>query len=104
MEDKGYFALHGDENSCHLYDIQFWLYENVYPGVTEQAYLKEFPNIIVCGGAFSTGGYAPSFVEDWLKSRKKTGVIFKRDGGLWMSKAAKAALREQLLHVPPLSL
>jgi len=96
VEDKGYFALHGDETSYQLYDIQFWLYENAHPGVTEQAYLQEFPNMIVCGGAFSTGGYAPGFVEDWLKSRKETGVIRKRNGGLWMSEAAKAALRGQL--------
>ncbi len=93
VKDKGYFALHGDENSCRLYDIQFWLYENAYPGVTEQTYLKEFPNILVCSGAFSTGAYAPSYVEDWLESRKRSGAIFKRDGGLWMSEAAKAALR-----------
>ncbi len=96
VEDKGYFALHGDETSYQLYDIQFWLYENAHPGVTEQTYLKEFPNMIVCGGAFSTGGYAPSFVEDWLKSRKETGVIRKRNGGLRMSEAAKASLRGRL--------
>lgn len=96
VEEKGYFALHADENSYQLYDIQFWLYENAFPGVIEQAYLKEYPNIIACSGSFSTGGYAPSFVEDWLKNRKKTGIIFKQDGGLWMSKAAKAALKERL--------
>ena len=28
VEDKGYFALHADENSYRLYDIQFWLYKN----------------------------------------------------------------------------
>lgn len=96
VEEKGYFALHADEDSYRLYDIQFWLYGNANPGVSEETYLKEYPNMLTFGNGFSTGGYAPGFVEDWLKSRKKAGVIFKRDGGLWMSKAAGKALEEQL--------
>ena len=96
VENKGYFALHADEDSYQLYDIQFWLYVNAYPGVAEQAYLKEYPLILTCDGDFSTGGYALGFVEDWLKNRKKAGFIFKRDGGLWMSEAAGEALRGQL--------
>ncbi len=96
VENKGYFALHDDENSYRLYDIQFWLYENAHSGVTKQEYLEDYPNIIAFGGSFSTGGYAPDFVEDWLKSREKEGVIFGKDGGLRMSEAAKAALWEQL--------
>ena len=96
VEDKGYFALHAEENSYRLYDLQFWLYVNVYPGVDEQTYLKEYPNMLTFGGGFSTGGYAPGFVEDWLKNRKKSGDIFKRDGGLWMSETAEEALRRQL--------
>ncbi len=61
----------------------------------EQEYLKEYPNMIVCGGAFSTGGSAPSFVEEWLKNRKKTGVIQKKNGMLMLSEAAKEQLRER---------
>ena len=67
VEEKGYFALHADEDSYRLYDIQFWLYTNAHPGVAEQAYLKEYPLMLTCDGDFSTGGYAPSFVEDGLK-------------------------------------
>ena len=37
VEEKGYFALHADEDSYRLYDIQFWLYTNAHPGVAEQA-------------------------------------------------------------------
>ena len=96
VEEKGYFALHGDEDSYRLYDIQFWLYVNASPGVSEEDYLKEYSRMLTCDGDFSTGGYAPGFVEDWLKNRKKAGVIFKRDGGLWMSETAGEALREQL--------
>jgi len=98
VEEQGYFALYGDELSWQLYDIQFWLYENARLGVTEQAYLKEFPNIIVCGGDFSTGGYAPSFVEDWLKARKKAGVIVKRNGALTLSPDAKERIKELLFQ------
>lgn len=96
VEDKGYFALHADEDSYRLYDIQFWLYVNANPGVEEQAYLKEYPNMLTFGSGFSTGGYAPGFVEDWLKKRKKEGVIFKRDGGLWMRPAAGEELRRKM--------
>ena len=39
------------------------------------AYLKEYPLMLTCDGDFSTGGYAPGFVEGWLKSRKKEGAI-----------------------------
>ena len=52
--------------------------------------------MFACDGDFSTGGYAPGFVEGWLKSRKKEGAIFKREGGLWMSETAGKAVREQL--------
>ena len=47
-------------------------------------------------GGFSTGGYATGFVEEWLKNRKKPGIIFWRHGGSWMTEAAWEALREQL--------
>ncbi len=95
VEDKGFFALHADENSWQLYDIQFWLYENAHPGVTEQGYLKDYPNMITFGGSFSTGGYAPSFVEDWLESRKKAGIIQKKNHVLALSADARMKLMEQ---------
>lgn len=96
VEDKGYFKLHGDENSYRLYDIQFWLYENASSGVKEKKYMKDYPNILASGSGFSTGGYASGFVEGWLKKRKETGVIITRFGKLRMSEAAREALREQL--------
>lgn len=45
--------------------------ENLKPGVSEQTYLKEYPGMLTFGDGFTTGGYAPGFVEDWLKNRKK---------------------------------
>lgn len=97
VEDKGYFAIHADENSYLLYDIQFWLYENAHPGVTEGGYLEAYPRIIALAEGFSTGGFAPSFVVDWLRKRKKSGMILKRNGALTLSENAKAALWEQLV-------
>ena len=99
VEDKGFFALHGDKESWLLYDIQFWLYTNAFPGVTEQQYLEIYPQMMVAADGFSTGGYAPGFVEDWLKSRKKTGEIQKKNGGLFLSESAKAELEGQIHQV-----
>lgn len=85
VEEKGYFAFHSDELSCLFYDIQFWLYENAHPGVTEQEYLGVYPEMIAMAKGFSTGGYAPQFVKDWLKNRIKTGAIQKKNGVLSMT-------------------
>ena len=40
--DKGFFALHADERSYLLYDIQLWLYTNAYPDTTEEDYLSAY--------------------------------------------------------------
>lgn len=63
--DKGFFALHADERSYLLYDIQLWLYTNAYPDTTEEDYLSAYKKIIALDGEFSTGGYASDFVTDW---------------------------------------
>lgn len=94
VKDKGHFSLHADENSYRLYDIQFWLYENAHPGVTEQEYLEDYPHMIALGGSFSTGGYAPSFVKNWLESRKKEGIIQTKNNVLALSADAKMKLME----------
>ena len=62
----------------------------------EQAYLKKYPDMLTFGNGFSTGGYTPGFVEDWLKNRKKAGVILKRDGVLWMSEEAGEDLHKKM--------
>lgn len=96
VEEKGFFALHGDEPSYVLYDIQFWLYENAHPGVTQSEFLDAYPRIIQLASGFSTGGYAPGFIAEWLKERKRSGAILERDGALSLSDGAKDALAEQL--------
>jgi len=96
VEEKGFFALHADERSYLLYDIQFWLYTNAHPQVTQADYLKAYPDIIAFGGQFSTGGYAPAFIEDWLKARIDRGDIDVQNGTLSLTAQAKAALMEKV--------
>lgn len=92
VEEKGFFALHDDETSFRLYDLQFWLYENAHPGVTEEEYLEIYPRLIALAEGFSTGGYGPSFITDWLRQRKEAGFILEQNGALALSAAAKAEL------------
>lgn len=92
VEEKGYFSLHNDEKSMLLYDIQFWLYTNVYPNTTEEQYLDNYEKMIACGGDFSTGGYAPIFIKEWLKQRKNEGTIVKKNGVLSLTEDAKNLL------------
>lgn len=96
VEEKGFFAFHADERSCLLYDIQFWLYTNAHPQVTQADYLQAYPNIIAFGGAFSSGGYAPGFIEDWLKVRIAQGIIVEQQGVLSLAEHAQSALMEKI--------
>ncbi|MOA48513.1 hypothetical protein D3C78_1712620 [compost metagenome] len=53
--------------------------------------------MIAFGGEFSTGGYAPEFITDWLDARIKQGRIVVNDSGvLAMSEAAVKELLAQL--------
>ena len=96
IEDKGFLALHADERSYLLYDIQFWLYSNAHPQVTQTEYLKAYESMIAFGGQFSTGGYAPGFIEDWLAARIGQGMIVEHNGTLALTEQARAAL---LAHI-----
>jgi len=43
---------------------------------TRDAYLEVYPAFIALGdGELSTGGYAPSFIEDWFDARVKGGQM-----------------------------
>lgn len=95
VEEKGFFAMHSDEKSMLLYDIQFWLYENSDHGVTEEAYLEAYPKMIELAAGFGTGGYAPSFIKNWLKQRREEGEIIEMEGRLTMSGKARDALLEK---------
>ncbi|MNC18211.1 hypothetical protein D3C75_661080 [compost metagenome] len=97
VREKGYFALHADERSVLMYDVQFWLYTRVYPEPTTEEYLKAYSGMIAFGGqGFSTGGYAPGFVEDWLKDRLQKGIIKKDHNKLHLAEGAAGSILEQL--------
>jgi SMI1-KNR4 cell-wall len=81
-EKKGYFALHGDDISHLVYDVQFYLFSRNRGVCNEREYLEAYPSMIAFSdGAISTKGYAPGFVEDWLAQRISSKQIDKRPSG-----------------------
>ena len=80
VEEKGHFSFHADELSYVMYDVQFWLYTKSYPDTSREQYVAAYQNIIAFGGEFSQGGYAPSFITDWLAHRIKEGRIVQNHG------------------------
>ena len=85
--DKGCFALHADELSQLVYDIQFYLFTKSRGLTDKEVFLKAYPDMIVFGdGEFTTGGYAPDFITDWIKGRLAKGeIISTRTGTLRFS-------------------
>ncbi|MFD2327668.1 Imm51 family immunity protein [Cohnella sp. GCM10020058] len=96
VEEKGYFSLHADRLSNLMYDVQFWLYTRTYPQTDREAYLKRYPDMLVFGEGFSTNGYAPDFVSDWLEDRIRQGMIEPDNGGLRFTDEAAAQVIAQL--------
>jgi hypothetical protein len=96
--EKGFFALHADELSTLLYDVQFLLYSQAQPVTSKAAYLKSYPNIIaLANGEFSTGGYAPGFIEDWFDNLYAAGQLVAGPAGhLTFSEAYEHDLRQRL--------
>lgn len=80
VEEKGHFNFHADKLSYDMYDVQFWLYTKSYPDTSYDQYVAAYQNIIAFGGEFGQGGYAPSFVTDWLDHRIKEGRIVQDHG------------------------
>lgn len=75
---KGCFALHGDDLSWLIYDIQFYLFTNNRNVRSKQAYFKDYPQMIAFGNNdIATGGYAEGFVSDWFDERFSKGQITK---------------------------
>lgn len=80
VEAKGGFSFHADKLSYVMYDVQFWLYTKAYPNTSREQYVAAYENIIAFGGEFGQGGYAPSFVTDWLDLRLQEGLIVQDNG------------------------
>lgn len=96
VETKGYFALHADALSILMYDLQFWLYTKSQPCTSREGYLRDYENIMVFSGEFSTGGYAREFVTDWLQDRIEKGMIVEANGNISLTTAATAELLSHL--------
>lgn len=97
--EKGYFALHADELSYLVYDLQFLLYSKSIKVTNPESYLKAYPAMIAMSGTeFSTGGYAPAFIEEWMDDRLKKRYIKKRSwlGGLKFNPKYEADLLKKL--------
>ncbi|MEK3718283.1 Imm51 family immunity protein [Paenibacillus sp. FSL R7-0333] len=96
VEEKGHFSLHADERSTLMYDLQFWLYTSAYPNTSRDQYLEVYSTMIAFGGEFSTGGYAPGFISDWLDERIRQGRIVETEGTLRFTDEAKEQLLQKL--------
>ena len=103
VNDKGHFSFHADELSTLMYDIQFWLYTNTHTEITKEKYLEDYPKMIVFGAEFSTGGYAPSFLIDWLDERiKKGSIIIEEENQISFTEKAVSALIEKVALNSPM--
>jgi len=96
--EKGYFALHADELSYLLYDIQFYLCSKLKKVKSQEKYLQEYPSIIaLCDAEFSTKGFAPDFVKNWIKERISNNQITKKYiGGLVFNTEYQKALMDEI--------
>ncbi len=97
---KGYFALHDDELSYLVYDLQFLLYTGTYAVRDDQKYLDEaYSEIIAFGnGTFTTGGYAPELVEEWMVQRIGKRLITEDASGILHFDADHKAQIEDVLR------
>lgn len=77
VEQKGYFGLHEDSLSWIMYDLEYLLYSFAFPKASVKQYLHDYPLILAEDGEFSTNGYAPAFVADWMESRVAEGKLIQ---------------------------
>jgi SMI1/KNR4 family protein SUKH-1 len=96
--EKGNFALHSDELSYLVYDIQFYLYSNSRKVSSVEKYLEEYPNMIAFGdGEITSSGYAPGFIEDWMNDRlSNKAIAAKFFKGMKFSKEYETELLDRL--------
>jgi hypothetical protein len=81
-QQKGYFALHGDELSYLAYDIQFYLLSINQKITSQENFVKEYPKLVAINpDGISTHGYG-DFFSAWFETRKNENAIVRdtRDG------------------------
>lgn len=101
VDKKGFFALHADRLSHSVYDAQLWLYAKSNPVFTRERFLADYKRILALEGEFSTGGYAPVFVSDWLDERMNDGTIVRKKGGLALAPTAALRIARKLAGAVP---
>jgi hypothetical protein len=98
LKEKTHFSLHADELSYLMYDVQFLLFTNSNKVKETKEFLDKYEKIIALDGEFSTGGYAPDFVEDWLKQRIKNKEIIQTNVNCRYSDPYKEGLLNRILQ------
>ncbi len=77
VEEKSQFALYDDPLSWLMYDLQYMLYTFAFPKASITHYLHDYPLILAEDGEFSTNGYVPDLVSQWMESRIKEGKLLQ---------------------------
>lgn len=95
--EKGYFALHGDSKSYLVYDVLFDLHTTSPDASASEPFLDAYPRLIALGdGEVSTRGYAPAFIEAWLKKRLTTGTIVEHAGRLVLTEPHRKVVARKM--------
>lgn len=98
VKSKGFFALHADNLSYLMYDIQFMLFQKSFKVKCLEDYLKVYSKIIALDGEFSTGGYAEGFVVDWFNNRTENGRIQMINDCLQLAPDFEEALIKRIIE------
>ena len=80
LQEKTNFSMHDDELSYLMYDVQYLLFTHANKIKDNKEYIAKYEKIIAMDGEFSTNGYAPNFITDWLKIRIDNKEIIQMDG------------------------
>ncbi|MPY66472.1 SMI1/KNR4 family protein [Deinococcus sp. SDU3-2] len=102
VHEKGFFALHADPYSTLMYDLQFLLHSHRHAVRDGESYVEGvYPSLVALADSqgFSTGGYAPDFVADWLRDARARGRIASTAEGLQFTPEAARGVLEALTEV-----
>ena len=77
VEEKSQFALYDDPLSWLMYDLQYMLYTFAFPKASITLELHDYPLILAEDGEFSTNGYVPDLVSQWMETRIKEGKLLQ---------------------------
>lgn len=98
VQEKGCFALHEDAKSWLLYDVQFLLASNRLEVSSPAGYLHVYSTILARAGddSFGADGYAPAFVEAWLRARIDQGWLEVTSVGIRFTAEAELSVLSAL--------